>query len=171
MQVTISVRHGALSDEAQAKITEKVEKLSRLFDRLVSMEVTVNLEHRDEPQVELSVSAEHKHDFKASHRAGDLMVAVEQVVHKLEQQLRKSSRRFRSTTARPRDRRDTINGPRGGMMSPRTCPRSHRGIASASAGMADSRRACGHVAGKQGEPVHEVCGLHLSRSHPGRIDR
>ncbi len=85
MQVTISVRHGVLSDEAQAKITKKAEKLSRLFDRLLGIEVTVDLEHRDEPEVELSVSAEHKHDFKASHRSGDLMGAMDQVVHKLEQ--------------------------------------------------------------------------------------
>jgi putative sigma-54 modulation protein len=89
VQVTISVRHGALNEEAQAKITEKVEKLGRLFDRLVGMEVTIDLEHRDEPEVELSVSAEHKHDFTASCRTTDLMGAVDQVVHKLEQQLRK----------------------------------------------------------------------------------
>lgn len=89
MQVTISVRHGTLSEEAQAKVAAKVEKLSRLFGRLVGIEVTVDLECRDEPAVDLRVSAEHKHDFAASQRSSDLMGAVDQVVHKLEQQLRK----------------------------------------------------------------------------------
>ena len=89
MQVTISVRHGALSEEARAKIVGKVEKLSRLFDRLLAIEVTVDLECREEPQVDLSASAEHKHDFAASERSSDLMGAVDQAVHKLEQQLRK----------------------------------------------------------------------------------
>jgi putative sigma-54 modulation protein len=89
VQVTISVRHGVLSEEAQAKILGKVERLNRLFDRLLGIEVTVDLERRDEPIVDLSVSAEHKHDFTASQRSSDLMGAVDQVVHKLEQQLRK----------------------------------------------------------------------------------
>ena len=89
MQVTISVRHGTLSEEAQAKVAAKVEKLGRLFDRLVGIEVTVDLERRDEPIVDLRVSAEHKHDFAASQRSSDLMGAVDQVVHKVEQQLRK----------------------------------------------------------------------------------
>lgn len=89
MQVTISVRHGTLSEEAQAKVAAKVEKLGHLFDRLVGIEVTVDLERRDEPIVDLRVSAEHKHDFAASQRSSDLMGAVDQVVHKVEQQLRK----------------------------------------------------------------------------------
>ena len=51
--------------------------------------MTVDLERRDEPIVDLRVSAEHKHDFAASQRSSDLMGAVDQVVHKVEQQLRK----------------------------------------------------------------------------------
>jgi putative sigma-54 modulation protein len=78
-----------LSEEIQAKVLAKVERLNRLFDRLVGIEVTVDLERRDEPIVDLSVSAEHKHDFTASERSTDLMGAVDQVVHKLEQQLRR----------------------------------------------------------------------------------
>lgn len=89
MQIRISVRHGTLSEEAQARITAKVEKLGRLFERLVDIELMVDLERRDEPIVDLRVSAEHKHDFAATHRSNDLMGAVDQVVHKLEQQLRR----------------------------------------------------------------------------------
>ncbi len=89
MQIKISTRHGTLSDQTRAKITTKVEKLTRIFDRLSEIAVTVNLEHRDTPSVDLKVSAEHKHDFVATVRAGELMSSVDQVVHKLEQQLRK----------------------------------------------------------------------------------
>ena len=35
MQIKISARHGHLSDETQAKIKEKLEKLPRYYDRLV----------------------------------------------------------------------------------------------------------------------------------------
>ena len=45
MQINISARHGHLSDATRGKITAKVEKLARLFERLTAIEVTVDLEH------------------------------------------------------------------------------------------------------------------------------
>jgi putative sigma-54 modulation protein len=89
VQIRISTRHGNVSDETQSKIRAKVEKLTRLFDRLTAIEVTIDLERRDDPNVDLRVSAEHKHDFVASTRAGELMGSIDQAIHKLEQQLRK----------------------------------------------------------------------------------
>ena len=89
MQIRISTRHGSLSDETQDKIRAKVEKLTRLFDRLTAIEVTIDLERRDEPNVDLRVSAEHRHDFVASIRSNDLLGSIDLVLHKLEQQLRK----------------------------------------------------------------------------------
>ena len=89
MQIRISTRHGHTSDETQAKITAKMEKLTRFFERLTDIEVTVDLEHRDTPSVDLRVSAEHKHDFVATARSDELMASVDAVVEKMEQQLRK----------------------------------------------------------------------------------
>ncbi len=89
MQIKISVRHGHLSDESQAKIKEKLEKLLRFFERLTLIEVTVDLEHRDAPDVDLRVSAEHKHDFVAECRSLELMASIDDLVEKMEQQLRK----------------------------------------------------------------------------------
>ena len=89
MQIKISARHGHLSDETQAKIKEKLEKLPRFFDRLTAIDVTVDLEHRDAPDVDLRVSAEHKHDFVAVCRSLELMASIDDVVEKMEQQLRK----------------------------------------------------------------------------------
>jgi len=89
VQIRISTRHGHISDETQAKITGKVEKLTRFFERLTDIEVTVDLEHRDMPSVDLRVSAEHKHDFVAAARSDELIASVDAVVEKMEQQLRK----------------------------------------------------------------------------------
>ncbi|MGQ9575517.1 MAG: ribosome hibernation-promoting factor, HPF/YfiA family [Thermoguttaceae bacterium] len=89
MQVRIAARHGTLSQATQARIATKLEKLRRVFGRLVGIEVTVHLERRDKPTVDVRVSAEHKHDFVASYCSDDLFGAVDQVVHKLEQQLRR----------------------------------------------------------------------------------
>ena len=89
MQVNISARHGHLSDATREKITAKLERLARLFERLTAIEVTVDLEHEQTPLVDVRVSAEHKHDFVATEQSTSLMAALDGVIHKLEQQLRK----------------------------------------------------------------------------------
>ena len=89
MQVNISTRHGNLSAETQAKITDKVDKLRRLFDRVTAIEVTVDLEHRESPSLELCVSVEHADDFIATETSASVMAALDGAIHKLEQQLRK----------------------------------------------------------------------------------
>ena len=47
VQMNISIRHGHVSDATQAMIREKLEKLTRLYDRISAIEVTIDLEHRD----------------------------------------------------------------------------------------------------------------------------
>jgi putative sigma-54 modulation protein len=89
VQIRISTRHGHLSEATQAKINAKLERLPRLFERLTAIELTVDLEHKDAPLVDLKVSAEHKHDFVATEQADELMASVDGCLHKVEQQLRK----------------------------------------------------------------------------------
>jgi putative sigma-54 modulation protein len=89
VQIRISTRHGHLSEATQAKISAKLERLPRLFERLTAIELTVDLEHKDSPTVDLKVSAEHKHDFVATEQADELMASVDGCLHKVEQQLRK----------------------------------------------------------------------------------
>lgn len=89
MQVSISVRHGQLAESTQNRIKEKAEKLSRFFDRLMSIEVIVDLQEEQAPVVELMVSAEHKHDFVATAKSESLSGALDGAVSKIEQQLRK----------------------------------------------------------------------------------
>jgi putative sigma-54 modulation protein len=104
VQISISTRHGHISDETQIKIKEKLEKLTRLNDRLTAIEVIVDLEHRDAPNVDLKVSAKHKHDFVAVCRSMELLAAIDDVIVKMEHQLRKHKEkvqdRHRSGTVR-----------------------------------------------------------------------
>lgn len=113
MQIKISTRHGTLSEETRSKITTKVEKLTRIFDRLSEIAVTVDLEHRDDPTVDLKVSAEHKHDFVSTVREGELLSSVDQAVRKLEQQLRKYKQkiqeRHRGVGSRQQEVVDDLN--------------------------------------------------------------
>jgi len=87
--VSISARHGQLSDASREKISAKFDKLTRIFERLTAINVTIDLENKDALLVDALVSAEHKHDFVAQERSDELMAAVDAAVHKLEQQLRK----------------------------------------------------------------------------------
>ena len=96
MQVSISARHGHLSDASRQKIEVKVDRLTRIFERLTSIDVTINLEHDETPSVDLRVSAEHKHDFVATDRSSSLMGSVDAVVHRMEQQLRKYKEKIQS---------------------------------------------------------------------------
>lgn len=89
MQINISARHGHLSTASQQRISEKVEGIRRYFDRVSSILVTVDLEHADQPIVELVVSAEHHEDFVATDTADSLQTALDGAVHKVEMQLRK----------------------------------------------------------------------------------
>jgi putative sigma-54 modulation protein len=89
VQIEITTRHGHLSEASQEKISAKAEKLLRIFDRLMAIELVVDLTDEARPEVEIKVSAEHKHDFVARDQSDNLMGSVDTAVHKLEQQLRK----------------------------------------------------------------------------------
>jgi putative sigma-54 modulation protein len=88
VQIKISARHGNLSDETQRFIREKANKLLHLFDRIMMIEVTVEMTS-EAALVEFLVSLEHKHDLVARERNKDILAAVDVVLDKLAQQLRK----------------------------------------------------------------------------------
>ena len=95
MQVDISTRHGHLSEASRQKIEAKMMKITRIFDRLTSIHLTIDLEHEQMPSVDLKVSAEHKHDFVSADRGTDLMGLIDAVIHKMESQLRKYKEKIR----------------------------------------------------------------------------
>lgn len=101
MQIKISARHGHLTEETQQFIQEKAQKLLRLFERLTMIEVTVDLKDDLNKVVEFLVSAEHKHDFVARETNADILAAVDVVMGKLEQQLRKYKEKIQDHRRRP----------------------------------------------------------------------
>jgi putative sigma-54 modulation protein len=105
VQISISTRHGQLTDDTKQKVRSKVEKLDRFFERLTAIEVVVDLEVPQKPRVDLNVSAEHKHDFVAHEQGENLLSAVESAVQKLEQQLRKYKERVQERHRNPEARR------------------------------------------------------------------
>jgi len=64
VQIEISTRHGGLDAEQQRYLHDKAEKLQKYFGRLMAIEVAVDhVKHAWD--IEILVSAEHKHDFVA----------------------------------------------------------------------------------------------------------
>jgi putative sigma-54 modulation protein len=88
VQIEITTRHGSLTPEQQEYLQNKAEKLTKYFNRL--MAIHVNVEHgKHSWQVEIVVSAEHKHDFVAYEDAPTPEAAMDLCEHKIEQQIRR----------------------------------------------------------------------------------
>jgi putative sigma-54 modulation protein len=88
VQIEISTRHGGLDSEQQQYLHDKAEKLLKYFGRLMAIEVAVDqIKHQWE--VEILVSAEHKHDFVARESGSTPEAAMDLCVHKIEHQLRR----------------------------------------------------------------------------------
>jgi putative sigma-54 modulation protein len=95
MQINVSARHGHLSPATQSKITAKVSRLKRYFDRLTALNVTVDLQNAALPTVEIVASAEHFHDMVSHEASAQLWRCVDGATQKLEQQLRKHKEKTR----------------------------------------------------------------------------
>jgi putative sigma-54 modulation protein len=94
VRVNISIRHGTLKAESQEKIEQKVGKLSRLNDKVSSVNVTVDLEREETPSVELRVTVDRTKDFVAQDSTDNLLSSVDSVIHKIEEQLRRHKKKL-----------------------------------------------------------------------------
>jgi putative sigma-54 modulation protein len=99
VQTTISARHGHLSPDSQQRITEKAETVRRFFDRVTAISVTVDLEHRERPSLELRVRAEHHDEFVAIEEADTVFAALDGAIEKMENQLRRFKERLKEHRA------------------------------------------------------------------------
>lgn len=100
MHIEISTRHGVLDPDQHTYLHEKAEKLLKYFDRIMAIEVAVtHVKHAWE--VEILVSAEHKHDFVAKEEGPNPQTAMDLCVHKIEQQLRRYKERLQDHKGDP----------------------------------------------------------------------
>ena len=109
MQVTVSARHGHLSDDVQTQLKEKGEKLLHFFNRLTMIEVTVDLhkEHDGKMKVEIVATAEHDHEFVGSDADADVMHAFTRAAAHVKQQITHYKERIQD------HRRDPAHGEGG----------------------------------------------------------
>ena len=100
MQISISSRHGSLSEEMDAYIQDKLSKLPKIFERIESIAATVEL-RPEQTSVEILVNCEHKHDLVARDEAPTFHGAVDLVVHKVEGQLRRYKEKIQDRRRTP----------------------------------------------------------------------
>jgi putative sigma-54 modulation protein len=95
VQIEISTRHGELEPDQHRYLHDKAEKLLKYFGRLMAIEIAVD-HGKHAWDVEILVSAEHKHDFVARESGSTPATAMDQCVHKIEQQLRRYKERVQN---------------------------------------------------------------------------
>lgn len=104
MDVKVSCRHGHLSEDHQAQVRERAEKLLTFFDRITFIEVTVDFRKGDGKSVEVIATAEHKHEFVGHGEGSDLLLALTGAIEKAKQQIKHYKERLQD------HRRDPSHG-------------------------------------------------------------
>lgn len=95
MQIIVTGRHQDMTDELKAHVSKKLERLTRFYDRVESIEAVLDREG-EASIVEVLVYAERGIRFVARESDVDLYSALDLVVDKLSRQLTKHKERFRN---------------------------------------------------------------------------
>jgi putative sigma-54 modulation protein len=101
MNVTITARHCELSGEERRFIEERVNGLLRYYSRIAEAQVTV-IEEKYRRKAEIKVTIDHSVFFSEAE-SEDLKPSVEQVIQKLQRQLRRHKDRSRRPTVDKED--------------------------------------------------------------------
>lgn len=88
MQVSVTCRHGSVTDDVRDHITRKSEKLLTFFERVSEIDVTIDF-GKDRVRVEILVDTEHRHNFVAHDDGEDVPSTFDRALHKMEQQVKK----------------------------------------------------------------------------------
>ena len=95
MQIKVSGRHMAVSDSLKDYCTEKAGKLPRLLDRIRSIEVILDGKEGMH-SAEMLVHTDGSAPFVAHERHEDAFAAVDLLIDKIEEQLRRHKERLRN---------------------------------------------------------------------------
>jgi len=88
VQVSVTCRHGSITDEVRDHIIQKSQKLLTFFERVFAITVTIDFS-KDRVQAEILVDAEHRHNFVAQDTGDEVPGTFDRALHKMEQQIKK----------------------------------------------------------------------------------
>ena len=96
MDVRVIGKHVDITDAGRTRIEEKVSKLPKFYNGINDVEVIVEgNEGAAASSVEIIVRARRNHIFVAKHIGEDVYVCVDEVVRKIERQLKKHKQKIR----------------------------------------------------------------------------
>ena len=95
MEIKVSARHMDVPEAVRTHVREKAEKLDRYYDRLMSVDVIMDVQG-DRQIVEMIARADHHTQFVAKHEDADLYATIDHVAKEMEAQLRKHKEKFRN---------------------------------------------------------------------------
>lgn len=95
MQINVIGRHWHVPDDLREYILKRVEKLPRLYDRIMGIEVIIDGEG-PEGKVECIVSVASHPDFVSEEKGRDLFACFDTCLDKIETQLRKFKDKIRN---------------------------------------------------------------------------
>jgi putative sigma-54 modulation protein len=89
VNVVVSSRHMEVSPAIKQYAEEKTAKLSRYYDRIQEIEVTIDVDKakKDAMHVKMIVNGEHKNVFTAKEDGDDAYKLIDACVRTLERQL------------------------------------------------------------------------------------
>ncbi len=93
MQLNITGHHVDVTPALRAYVTEKLQRLSRHFDHVISVNVILKVEKLDQ-MAEATVNAGGRSIF-ANETAADMYAAIDGLVDKLDRQVRRLKDRLR----------------------------------------------------------------------------
>jgi len=106
LQIRVTGRHVQVADNVRSYAEEKLGKLLKFFDRISSIEMILE-STRDTQHAEAVVHVEHNAPLVADAKEPDIIVAIDQVVEKLERQLKKHKESLRDVR---KHSTDTVRG-------------------------------------------------------------
>lgn len=94
MQINITGHHIDVTPALKAYVTEKLQRISRHFDDVISINVILKVENPQQQQAEATVSAAGKSLF-AQDASPDMYAAIDGLSDKLDKQVRRYKDRVR----------------------------------------------------------------------------
>lgn len=94
MQINITGHHIDITPPLRAYVTEKLQRISRHFDHVISINVILKVENAQHQQAEGTVHAAGKSLF-AQAAAEDMYAAIDGLSDKLDKQVRRHKDRIR----------------------------------------------------------------------------
>ena len=94
MQINITGHHIEVTPPLRAYVTEKLQRISRHFDHVISVNVILKVENPLQQQAEATVNAAGKSLF-AQDTDADMYAAIDGLADKLDKQVRRHKDRIR----------------------------------------------------------------------------